>query len=199
MSDIKSEVIFGHGTNGWNACLDTYINFSQLARYYRESANELLERSVKNTSKLDVHIYSAVFLYRHSVELFLKDLIWASNCLLGNGKPYPKIHNLVKLWNDLRPKIDLLWKSDGPVDSEPLDKKQLRDVKKLLEEITEYDPESFSWRYPFDKEGKRTNSDIHYINVQNLYERFNQFLDNFERVLWLFDYLEDAHLNNACG
>jgi len=186
----ENEIIFGQGKNRWNACLDNYLNFSQLGRCYLESANALIERSVENSSKLDVYIYSAVFLYRHSVELLLKDLIWTSNYLLGRGKTVPKHHSLTELWKSLKSNSRSLLKSDFP-----MDKKEVRCVETILGNFEKYDPGSDSFRYPFDKKMKRMHSGIHHINVKNLYEQFNQLHENFESLSYMIEYLYDEHIS----
>ena len=191
--NIEDQIVFGQGANRWNACLDNYLDFSQLARYYLECANELIERSVEDSSKLDVYIYSAVFLYRHSVELLLKELIWMSNYLLDRGKIFPKHHRLMELWQTLKSNAISLLKSDFP-----MNKKQVQHVETILGDVMKYDPDSVFFRYPFDKKMKRTHSDIHHINVKNLYEQFNQLHENFGQLSYMIDYLymEQASYGN---
>ena len=186
----RPEIIFGQGANRWNACIDNYINFSQLARYYLESANALIERSVEHSSKLDVYIYSALFLYRHSIELLLKDLIWTSSYLLGKGKTFPKHHRLMELWETLKANAHSLLKSDFP-----MKKKELQYIKTILVGFTKYDLKSDSFRYPFDKNMKRPHSDIHHINVKHLYEQLNLFHENFETLSNMIECLYDEHIS----
>jgi len=184
--------IFDQADNRWNACLQNYMDFSLLARYYLESANALIEITVSDSSKLDVYIYSAVFLYRHSVELLLKELIWMSNYLLGRGKIFPKHHRLMELWQTLKSNAISLLKSDFP-----MNKKQVQYIETILEEFMKYDPESDSFRYPFDKKMKRPHSDIHHINVKNLHEQFNQLHEDFDELSYMVDYLYEEQA--FCG
>ena len=184
----ENPIIFGQGTNRWNACLDNYLGFSQLARYYLESANELIERSVQNSSKLDVYIHSAVFLYRHSVELLFKELIWMSNYLLGRGKTYPKCHNLTKLWKMLKSNAISLLNSDFP-----MKEKEVQSIEVVLGEFAKYDPKSDSFRYPFDKKMKRPHSNIHHINVKHLYEQLNQLHENFDALSYMIECLYEEY------
>lgn len=179
--------MFGQGANRWNACLDNYLDFSQLARYYLESANALIERSVEDSSKLDVYVYSAVFLYRHSIELLLKELIWMSNFILGKGKNFSRSHHLMNLWQALKANAISLLKFDFP-----MNKKEIQYVETILREVMKYDPESDSFRYPYDKKMKRPHSDINHINVKNLYEKFNQLHEYFGRISYMVDYLYKA-------
>ncbi|MHC4541138.1 MAG: hypothetical protein ACYS74_15370 [Planctomycetota bacterium] len=182
--NTESQIIFGQGDNRWNACLANYLELSQLGRYYLESANALIEITARDTSKLDVYVYSAVFLYRHSVELLLKELIWMSNYLLGKGKAFPKHHRLMELWKTLKSNGRSLLKSDFP-----MNEKQVQYAETILGEVVKYDPDSAFFRYPVDKKMKRLDSRIHHINVKNLYEQFNQLHENFGQLSYMIDYL----------
>lgn len=179
--------IFEPHSSRWNACLRNYMGFAELARYYLESANALIDRTVDDTSKLDVYIYSAVFLYRHSVELLLKELIWMSNFILGKGKTFPQHHKLMDLWRSLKNNATSLLTSDFPLSGE-----EVQYVEKTIEEIIKYDPESDAFRYPFDKKMQRPHSDVYQVNVKSLYERFNQIHEYFGRISSMIDYLYEA-------
>ena len=183
--NTDDQKIFEQGK--WNACLQNYMEFSQLARYYLESANALIEITFSDSSKLDVYIYSAVFLYRHSVELWLKELIWMSNFVLGRGKTFPKKHDLMELWQSLKSNASSLLKSDFP-----LNMNEVQYVETTIEEIMKYDPESDAFRYPLDKKMQRPHSDVNHVNVKSLYERFNQIHEYFGRISYMIDYLYEA-------
>ena len=183
--NTNDQKIFDRGR--WNACLDKHLDFIQFARYYLECANELIERSVEDSSKLDVYIYSVVFLYRHSVELLLKELIWMSNYLLGRGKTFPKKHDLTELWRALKNNATSLLTSDFPLNEE-----EVQYVEAILEEIMRHDPKSYAFRYPFDKKMKRTHSDVNHINVKSLYERLNQIHEYLGRISYMIDLLYKA-------
>lgn len=176
--------IFKPPGNRWNACLQNYMGFYQLAKYYLESANTLIDRTIDDRSKLDVYVYSAVFLYRHSVELLLKELIWMSNHLLGKGKTFPKHHRLMDLWQILKSNAISLLASDFPLNEE-----EVRYIETTFEEVMKHDPESYGFRYPFDKKLQRPHSDVNYVNVKTLYERFNQIHEYFGRLSYMIDHL----------
>ena len=182
---MPDQTIFKPGE--WSACLQNYTEFSQLARYYLESANALIKITVSDSSKLDVYIYSAVFLYRHSIELWLKELIWMSNFILGRGKTFPKKHDLMDLWRSLKSNASSLLKSDFP-----LKMNEVKYVEITIEEIMKYDPESDAFRYPLDKKMQRPLSDVNHVNVTSLYEQFNQIHEYFGRLSFMIDYLYEA-------
>jgi len=169
----------------WNACLQNHMGFEQLAGYYLESANALIDRTIDDRSKLDVYIYSAVFLYRHSVELSLKELIWMSNFILGKGKTFPEHHDLMEIWRSIKNNANSLLTSDDF----PLNGKEVQYVETTLKEIIKYDPGSHAFRYPLDKKKQRPHSDVNHVNVKSLYERFNQIHEYFGRISFMIDYL----------
>jgi len=169
----------------WNACLQNHMGFEQLAGYYLESANALIDRTIDDRSKLDVYIYSAVFLYRHSVELSLKELIWMSNFILGKGKNFPQHHKLMDLWRSLKNNATSLLTSDDF----PLNDNEVKYVETTIEEIMKHDPGSHAFRYPLDKKKQRPHSDVNHVNVKSLYERFNQIHEYFGRISFMIDYL----------
>ena len=114
------------------------------------------------------------------------------NYLLGRGKTFPKHHRLMELWQTLKSNAISLLKSDFP-----MNKKQVRYIETILEEFMKYDPESDSFRYPFDKKMKRPHSDIHHINVKNLYEQFNQLHENVGQLSYMVEYLYEEQA--FCG
>lgn len=184
--NIDDQKIFKPHNNKWNACLQNYMGLSQLAGYYLESANALIEITVSDRSKLDVYVYAAVFLYRHSVELLLKELIWMSNYILGKGKTFPKKHNLMNLWQILKSNATSLL-----TDKFPLNEEEVQYIQTTLEDITKYDTESDAFRYPLNKKMQRPHSDTNHVNVRSLYERFNQIHDYLGRLSYMIGHLYD--------
>jgi len=184
--NTDDQTIFNSSGSKYDACLQNYMGFSQLAWYYLRTANALIEITFSDSSKLDVYVYAAVFLYRHSVELRLKDLIWMSNFILGKGKVFPKKHNLIELWQCLKNNATSLLNSDFP-----LSRDNVRYVEKTLKELTKYDPESDGFRYPFDKKMERTHPDVNHVDVRSLREQFNQIYECLgqitDKVVYLYD------------
>lgn len=180
----NNQTLFEQGDSRLNACLDNYMGFFQLSDYYLKSANALIEESVADRSKLDVYIYSAVFLYRHSVELQLKELVWMSNSLLGEGKNFPYDHRLMEMWNTIEKNSKALLASDFP-----LDKTEAHYIKETLQEIRKHDPKSDSFRYPVGKKKQRSHPGLIHINVKVLYERFNQIHEYLGRLSWMIEHL----------
>jgi len=187
--NANDQTIFQTHEDWWhNACIQNFsVGFSQLARYYLQSADALIERTVDDDCKLDVYVYAAVFLYRHSVELLLKELIWRTNFLLGRGKSIPRHHRLIELWQVLRSNTCSLLPSHFP-----LTREEVHAIETLFLEIGKHDPESDAFRYPFDKRMKRSHPEVMHINVRTLRNGFNQIHDYLGRIFYLVEFLYDA-------
>ena len=178
------------------ACLDITMGFSELASCYLQAANDLIQMAVDHTEKLDVHVYPAVFLYRHSIELLLKQSIWMSNYLLGQGKSFHKnSHCLTGLWAKLKHNAKELLAAEFP-----LSKEEIEFVEKALQEYETHDLGSDSFRYPIDKKRARTHPDLTKVDVLGLYETFNRIDELVGRITYMVGrcYELEAEWNHCC-
>lgn len=86
------------------------VNHGDMARRlycsgFLEASAHLLRASAANELPVDYCFYPAVFLFRHGLELAIKEMlaaIWALN--RREGEP-PLRHGLQKLWEELRPDL----------------------------------------------------------------------------------------------
>ena len=51
-------------------------------------------------------VYPAVFLYRHYIELRLKEIVQGGNWLVGKPPEFPKHHNINDLWRKCRDNLE---------------------------------------------------------------------------------------------
>jgi len=117
---------------------------------YRMAANILAEH-VREQGREAILFYPVVFLYRHHVELILKNLIFAfsepavrrvtkSEELSEKERDYlKKTHSLQELWTRLRPMVQRL---GGVVSAE-----EIKGINFYVQQLTEIDPKSESFRY----------------------------------------------------
>jgi hypothetical protein len=169
-----------------NACITNYMQFSELSRLYLRSGDTLVDISIEHSETMDVHVYAICFLYRHSVELLLKDLLWKSTYAAQGQKRFPKHHRLPELWRDLCKQINDLAGSDRP-----LTREQEFAVSELLNEVNKHDPESDGFRYPYDKKMKRSHPDLMHVNLPLLRDRFHMVIDIAYSLYELIDYHYD--------
>lgn len=111
-------------TPGW----DTY------AAGYKAAADAMMEHVIANPGWIDLHVYPVMFLYRHYLELRIKEIV--RKC----GRTIPHTHSLESLWALLQPEISNRRHSD-----------QARFTLYLGERLAEFhliDQGSLTFRYP---------------------------------------------------
>ena len=142
------------------------VQFWEIGSHYMRAADALVNNAVEDRSVLDVYVFPLIFLYRHAVEIFLKDLLWQSHYLACGKKGFItdksfKTHDLLKLWQQLKGNCQKVLGADFPL---------IPDDVKLLEEffaqIQKHDPGPDAFRFPFDAKGiLRTPPSITSISV----------------------------------
>lgn len=172
-----------HDDHHNNACVDNYMAFHDLSRRYRDSADALVKCTADNRSTLDVHIYAICFLYRHSLELLLKELFWQSGYALNGDKGLQTHHRLGTLWGQVEKRGRELLGTDFPLTA-----KEAASVKQLFADFEEHDPESDAFRYPVNKKKQRTHPSLTNVNVRVLQEAVHEVSELLGRLLCLVDY-----------
>lgn len=128
---------------------------------YKRAGDILVQYVVDNKCDQDFLVYPIIFLYRQYLELRLKEIIFISSWLLGQGARIPKIHNLVSLWRQARAGIEEVWP-----DKET--RKHLNALEARLKELCDVDSGSYAFRYPEDKEGGATLTGLEHINLKQV-------------------------------
>lgn len=107
---------------------------------YELAAKLLLERAGSGRDQ-DFLIYPILFNARQAIELGLKELM-----LLGERlslcQPYPKCHDLVRLWKDAKKVL---------LDAGSIQDDEMRVFETLVQQLANADPGSMTFRYPVDK------------------------------------------------
>jgi len=162
-NERKFEPVFC-GDNDWqaNACL----NFSDdpmdlYASGYKDAGDRLVEYVLAKATDQDVLIYPIVFLYRQYVELRLKEIIKHGRILLEEGSDFPQHHKIWDLWCTAKKIITKVFENEN----DPLD---LGYAEHVIREFSQIDPDSFSFRYPIDKQGGKTLKGVTHINIRRL-------------------------------
>ncbi len=166
-----------------NACVSNYMQFEELARHYRESADAHVKCTETDQSTLDVHVYAICFLYRHSFELLLKGLLWKSGYALNGDKQLRMTHELQELWGYVKSRGGELLGSDFPLAA-----KETAEVEQLLANIEAHDPRSDAFRYPFDTTRQRTHPSLTNVNVRALQEAAHRVSELLGSIIDRVDY-----------
>jgi hypothetical protein len=138
---------------------------------FKRAADTLASDVLMARGEADLMIYPLVFLYRHQLELHLKDLILTGNELVDNPIKL-KDHALDGLWKDCR---NILEKIGIEVDIP-----ETRHFEESLAVLNSVDRTSTAFRYPVTKSGAPTlPPDLAAIdaeNLRNVMDRMDFFL-----------------------
>lgn len=150
-------------------------SWESYASGYKQAADFLAQRFLENYQGMDTLIYPIVFLYRHYIELRLKQLIIAGQKLLEQPINYKDIHDLVILWRPCREILQKIWPEE-PVAT-------WDNVEKLIKEFNQKDTEGMNFRYPITtkKKGRKpTLPALDHVGIGNLYEVMQRLACFFE-------------------
>lgn len=167
------------------------------ARGYKDSADELVEKSVDSNSNLvkDSLVYPVMFLYRHFIELRLKEIY-----LRFSDNPDTKNlnHNLTTFLGKAKGNIV---SANSGIDKKEL-AKTLSAAEDYIKQFEEKDLMSFTYRYPFPKNKKADDElksnfekDLH-IDLLNLKERMHELECLFYGTIAQLEYLEESRQEN---
>ena len=132
----------GHGLNAWFSGRTDLV--AHVEGYKR--AADLIWQQIElepRAAAIDFLVFPMVFLYRHYVELCLKDVIAAGIYLESGSGSYPATHNLSELWKLARGHLERI----GPGCSD----ETLDSITALIGQFDQLDPGSFTFRYPISK------------------------------------------------
>jgi len=145
-------------------------------------AMEILSNIDTNNSFADYDVYPIVFLYRHSLELYLKNIIYKSALILA-FKNIPKIdtklynlHNLKMLSEKATEILQKLFSKDQRL-------KQLSEkILQISSEFSEIDPNSYSYRYPIDINGNAATKPNQIVNLEAFHNTMRALLSEMEVI-----------------
>lgn len=132
---------------------------SGVADGFKEAADLIVDTFDTEGSRAPESFYLPVaFLYRHCIELNLKDLLRTATCLglVRKSKNLEEDlgrHDLRRLWNRLRPALEKFF-PDGDVET-------LQSAEKVILDFHIADPGSTTFRYARDRNGQESLRELH--------------------------------------
>lgn len=154
--------------------------FGAYAQAYRSSASRLLEKSSHDELR-DIGACPVVFLYRHSLELYLKEILICGQKLLHHqGKPTQSLedilksnHNLSKLCDAIKAlHSQIAWEWDSELE---------RDMERI-KEFDKLDPQSSSFRYPNLKNGSAALGEGFQFDLQHFSNGMEEVLEKLDAI-----------------
>ena len=149
-------------------------SFGLYAMGYKDAADHLVEHAPRIGQ--DFVVYPVMFLYRHYIELRLKDILYTSQKL--QDLPVKKYlrHNILELWEKVMVTLKNV-PGDYFGEFSPI---VLDNIKDRLEEFNKLDPGSLSFRYPTDFDNielSEKNIPFNIRQVQEVMGEISKFLD----------------------
>jgi hypothetical protein len=185
------------------------INQGDMARRlycsgFFEAARCLLDEAARNHLPVDTCFYPAMFLFRHALEVALKEM-YASLWFLNrrDGQP-PQRHSLKQVWESLRPDLEYffnVYPDDQTADGCPVQQVPLDEVQAAIDELQELDPNGQAFRYPVSTTGTPTLEHVQYVNLRHLLEattRIGEAVNRWQRKL-NDQFLHERHLSFVAG
>jgi len=153
----------------------------QYAHAYRGAANTLVEAFRAKRWYSDMDACPIVFLYRHSIELYLKAIL-----LWGGGLVHLQTGESLDLddlfgthsFKQLLPSVKRVFEEAGWLEKTegPPKFSTFVETEKLILAFEEIDPGSFAFRYPVNKKGEGHLPEHFHFNIIALGEETNEML-----------------------
>ena len=176
-----------------------FIN-NEYADYRNDETGELFFHSSKDSA-----VYPIIFLYRHYIEISLKNAIYTIKRLQFEDVKQLNEHSIKTYFQTFKSAYIHLHRSEMyGMSKEPNFKellKELKQVEEIIITIGDLDDSSFTFRYPTDKEGEYIFSDNEIINIENIADKMQDVKTFFEHLKCGFDMLEEVrqiYLKDCC-
>lgn len=148
---------------------------------YREAADTLVEALKRRRWYSDMDSCPVVFLYRHSIELYLKAIIlWGSGLVRLQSGENINTDNLFKThrFTYLLPAVRRIFKEAGWLDNKVSEVPfgTLEEIEQLILSFEQIDPIGFAFRYPVDRDGAAALPERFHFNVIALGDEAQEML-----------------------
>lgn len=179
----RNEVIIGGEDKDWYAyCTGYWRAADALVRYLIQA--DLPTRRDYSTHWESV-AYSILFLYRHYLELRLKQLFITCG---GELETVNNVHSLLKLWEIFSERYEAFCKEYN-LQSEELSEESFKDINtagKIIAQFNEIDAKSEIFRYPTDKKGRviLPPMQIDIVRLKEMLGWTSQFLDAWSNGIY---------------
>jgi hypothetical protein len=148
---------------------------------YRDAADALVNNLRHRHGYSDVDACPIVFLYRHSIELYMKAIIlWGAGLVRLQSGEYINTDELFTThkFRDLLPSVRRVFKEAGWDDNRTSDVEfgTFSEIEEFVLAFGEIDPRAFAFRYPIDRAGNASLPENFYFNVIALGDEAHKML-----------------------
>lgn len=135
---------------------------------YKEAGDLLLQNCLEG-GRQHVLVYPILFLYRHYIELQLKEIVINGRLYLEERRRFPRGHNINMLWEECRRVVQEIDASVEPIPSEDSNA-VYNSLGNDISVLGRLDPNSTTFRYPTDANGNPITADFPGIHLRQLPE-----------------------------
>jgi hypothetical protein len=155
---------------------------------YRRGAQVLAEASCESRYQKNVLVHPILYLYRHTVELYLKRIIPVASQLANqelNSEEATLLnstHSLVKLWNICKSRLKAMQENQGYEFGDNLQ----AGVDAYTRQSDQVDERSFSFRYATGRDGSPNLAELRQVNIvriSKLMERLCSRLEDLDESI----------------
>lgn len=185
-----SDKMFGPAID-WqnNACLNfTWHKMHGYIQGYKTAGDELVNTVIEKRRDQDLLVFPIAFLYRQYIELQLKDIIQNSRSVLDETGTFPQHHKIDDLWNLSKSLMVKVKINIDPTINDYITEQDVYDISERINEFSQIDHTSFSFRYPKDRNGNENLEGVTHINLRQLRDQMELLyvlLDKYDLVLGL--------------
>ncbi len=146
----QDDVVFESAEAGTNACISYWHDVNRPYKNgFRMAASRLALQVCETHADQDSLVYPILYLYRHHLELVLKDIFRTLTRLLEgqitvSDEKMLGRHDLVPLWEMIVPLLDPLCDSAG---ERPIPTQDIEGISSYLQQLKEHDPDGQRFRY----------------------------------------------------
>ena len=201
--NVVFEPVHGHMNEVLNWQHDPESEFQFFGDAYHKAAKDALAAALSNRSRNSIRFAPVVFLYRHALELNLKNVIILGNKILSLGGEPPAsddrtftTHSLTHLMQA----VERIYKYMGW--TEGFAKgciENFEDCKTVVNNLNDVDPQSYAFRYPIDKNGKGSVGKHLTFNIEIFAQRLDPVIELMSSLAYTLDHEYDLMCEAICG
>jgi len=167
------------------------INWGKHVIEYKEAA-DILFQHVAGKRMYNFLVYPILFLYRHYIELQIKEIIINARLYLGIKERFPRGHDIGNLWGICKEAVQTIDSVEpGLTEEQIVESKHIYDgLEKDINVLAKLDPSSAT-RYPVDVDGNPIEiswGDFNFKELPKLIERIDYNLGGL--AAGVYEYLK---------
>lgn len=175
----------------FNFTKDPIKDLTAFALGYRGAADRLATEFSRSAPRPDYEGYPILYLYRHSLELYLKAIVYRSAGLMGlmgKGRPdVPRLFNSHKLSRLIPPVRAVFNAMQWNFEFEGSEFASFDEFERFIATIDSIDADSFAFRYPVNRRHQAILPHHYVINVVSFAEIMDSLLGYLEGAAHLIE------------